>query len=84
MLTSVEHETLNAHKYKKISRTSAFLGSDKSRMLFFPLINVKMPRIVGILTCMSRINFMLKWVENSFITSGPDFHDDLEWSVSPY
>ena len=38
----------------KISRNSAFLGSDKTRMLFFPLINVKMPTIVGILTFMSR------------------------------
>ena len=31
-----------------------FLGSDKPRMLFFPLMNVKMPTIVGILTFMSR------------------------------
>ena len=31
---SVEHEILNAHKYK-LSRNSAFLGSDKPRMLFF-------------------------------------------------
>ena len=36
----------------KISRNSAFLGSDKSRMLFFPLINVKMPTFFGILTFM--------------------------------
>ena len=42
MLSSVEHENLNAHKYK-LSRNSAFLGSDKTRILFFPLINVKMP-----------------------------------------
>ena len=36
------------------------------------LINVKMPTIVGILTFMSMINFMLCWVEHekSFITSG--------------
>ena len=42
--------------------------------LFILLINVKMPTIVGILTFMSRINFMLSRVENekSFITSGPD------------
>ena len=42
-------------------------------MLFFLLINVKMPTIVGILTFMSRKNFMLNWVEHekSFITSGP-------------
>ena len=38
------------------------------------LINVKMPKIVGILTFMSRINFVLSSVEHekSFITSGPD------------
>ena len=43
------------------------------RMLFFPLINVKMSTIVGILTFMSRKNFMLSEVEHekSFITSGP-------------
>ena len=43
----------------KISRNSAFLGSEKARMLFFPFINVKIPTIVGILTFMSRKNFML-------------------------
>ena len=44
-------------------------------MLFFLLINVKMPTIVGILTIMSRKNFMLNSVEHekSFITSGPDY-----------
>ena len=42
-------------------------------MLFFPLITVKMPTIFGILTFMSRKNFMLSKVEHekSFITSGP-------------
>ena len=41
-------------------------------MLFFVLINVKMPTIVGILTFMSRKNFKLSGVEpeKSFITSG--------------
>ena len=39
MLNSVEHEILNAHKYKKISGNTAFLGSDNPRMLFFPLVN---------------------------------------------
>ena len=35
----------------KISRNAAFFsGLDKPRMVFFPVINVKMPRIVGILT----------------------------------
>ena len=32
-------------------------------MLFFLLINVKMPTTVGILTLMSRKNFMLSWAE---------------------
>ena len=59
MPNSTEHEILNAHKYK-ISRNSVvvFLGSDKPRMLFFLLIDVKMPTSVGILTFMSRKNFM--------------------------
>ena len=37
------------------------------------LINVKMPTIVGILTFMSKINFVLSCVEHekSFITSRP-------------
>ena len=73
MLKSVEHEFLNAHKYK-IVKKFVFLGSDKPRMLF-PLINVKMPTIVRILTFMSRKNYMLSSVEHekSFITSGLHF-----------
>ena len=60
MLNSIEHEFfLNAYKYKNDKKFGFFLGSDKSRMLFFPLMNVKMPTIVGILTFMSRKNFML-------------------------
>ena len=59
MLNSVEHEILNAHKYKNIKKFSFFSDSDKPIMLFFLLINVKMPTIVGILTFMSRKNFML-------------------------
>ena len=64
MLNSIEHEILNVQSIK-ISRNSTFLGSDKPRMLFFPLINVKMPtmfgllKIVGILTFMSRKKIML-------------------------
>ena len=73
MLNSVKHEILNAHKSKDINKFRLLLGSDKPRMLFFLLINVKMPTIVGILTFMSRKNFMLNSVEHekSFITSGP-------------
>ena len=72
MLNSIDHEILNAHKYKNIKKFGFFLGSGKPRMLFFPLINVKMPTVVGILTCMSRKSFMLSWVEHkkSFITLG--------------
>ena len=46
MLNSAEHEILNAHKYKKYPEIQHFSGSDKPRMLFFLLINVKMPTIV--------------------------------------
>ena len=59
VLNSTEHEILNAHKYKKYQEIRLILDSDKPGMLFFQLINVKMPTIVGILTFMSRKNFML-------------------------
>ena len=59
MLSSVEHEILNAHRYKNIKKFSFFSDSDKPKMLFFLLIYVKMPTIVGILTFMGRKNFML-------------------------
>ena len=67
----------------KCQEIRPFLGSDKPRMLFFPLINVKMPTIVGILTFMSNCwhfniyeqeNFHAQLIEHgkSFITSGPE------------
>ena len=62
MLNSAEHENFNAHKYIYIKKLSFFSGSDKPRMLFFLLINVKMLTIVvivGILTFISTKNFML-------------------------
>ena len=59
MLNSVENEILNAHKYKNIKKFGFFLGSDELTMLFFLLINVKMPTVVGILTFISRKDFML-------------------------
>ena len=51
-------------------------GFSHQNQSFVLLINVKMPTIVGILTFMSRINFMLGWAENegSFVTSGPSVH----------
>ena len=44
------------------------------------LLNVKTPTIVGISTFMSRINFMLSWVEyeKSFITSGPGIQHKIQ------
>ena len=59
MLNSAQHDILNAQKYKNIKKLEHFSGSDKPCMLFFSLINVKMPTIVGILTFMSRKNFTL-------------------------
>ena len=49
-----------------------FLFKSK-KLIIYALINVKMPTIFGILTCSSRINFMLSGVEieKSFITSDP-------------
>ena len=54
MLSSTEHEISTAHKQLK-----KFLAISLSDVVFIMLINVKMPTIVGILTFMSRINFML-------------------------
>ena len=71
MLNSAEHEILNAHKYENIKIFIIFSGSDKPKMLYFLLINVKMPTIVGILTFMSRKNFILISDEHGIaITSG--------------
>ena len=52
--------------------TKKFLALSLSDVVFIMLINVKMPTVVGILTFMSRINFMLSLVEyeKSFITLG--------------
>ena len=56
----LNYEILNAHKYKKkYEEIQLFLGSDKPRIQFFPLKNVKMPTINGILTIMSSKKFML-------------------------
>ena len=41
MLNSAEHEISNSHKYKKYHEIQLFSGSDKLRMLFFLLLNVK-------------------------------------------
>ena len=62
---SAEHEIrmlIGIKTIKKLSNFQAhqqFSGSDKPRMLFFMLINIKLPTIVGILSFMSRKIFML-------------------------
>ena len=51
----------------------AFLAFKLPDVVFIMLISVKMPTIVGILTFMSMMNFMLSWVEHEKpITLGPD------------
>ena len=52
MLISTEHEISTAHKKTGLS---CFIHLDG---VFILLINVKMPTIVGVLTFVSRINFM--------------------------
>ena len=65
MLNSVEHEIFNAHKYKDIKKFNFFKAQISLECYFSPLINVKMPTIVDILTFvgiptfMGRKNFML-------------------------
>ena len=54
MLYSAEHEILNAHTIKISGNLAFFPGSGKPRMVFFLLINVKVPTTVGISTFMSR------------------------------
>ena len=77
MFISTEHEVLTAHNKLKYLQTKKFLALNPSNVVFIMLINVKMPTIVGVLTFMSRINFMLSRVEHgkSFITSGPVCYD---------
>ena len=59
-LRSAEHEILNADKLKKnIKKFGCFSGLGRPRNLFFLLINVKMPTVVGISTFMSWKNFRL-------------------------
>ena len=62
--------TVNAHKNKTIKKF-IFLGSDK---IFFLLINVKMPTIVGILTFMARKISAELSTKSFFITTGPGLH----------
>ena len=53
---STKFQLLIKTKYRQIKKCLALSLSD---VVFIVLINVKMPAIVGILTFMSRINFVL-------------------------
>ena len=58
MLNSTEHEISTAEK-QKYGQIKKFLALNLSDVAFIMLINVKMPTIIGILTFMSRIDFVL-------------------------
>ena len=58
MLNSTEHKISTAHKKLNAGKKD-FLAFKLSDVLFIMLINIKMPTVVGILTFMSMINFML-------------------------
>ena len=45
ILNLVEHKILNARKYKILTNSVFFAGSDRWRRVFFPFINVKMPAV---------------------------------------
>ena len=79
MLNSTEDEISTAHKNYYTNKIKEFFALSLSDAVFRMLVNVKMPTIVGILTFMSRINFVLSWVEleKSLITSGPR----LRWTI---
>ena len=56
----------------KISGNSACLGSENPGMLFFMLMNVKMPTLVGILTFMGRKVPCSAELSMNFLTPGTD------------
>ena len=58
MLNSTEHELSTRHK-TKTPKSREILALSLSYLVFIMLINAKMTTIVGILTFMSRINFVL-------------------------
>ena len=64
-------------KKKNSQQIKMIFALSLSDVVFIMVMNVKMSTIVGILTFMSRINFVLSWVEHgkSFIISGPGLED---------
>ena len=59
MLNSTEHEISTAQTKLKYRQTKKYFALSLSDVVFIMLIYVKMPTIAGILTFMSRINFVL-------------------------
>ena len=72
MLNLVEHETLNAHKYKKYQEIQLFSDSDMPRMLYFLLINVKMPTIVY---AQEKCHARLSWAWKKLYNLGARYMD---------
>ena len=64
MLNSAEHEILDVHKYKNIKKFIFIQAQISLKCNFSCSKTLKMPTIVGILTFMSRENFMLICVEH--------------------
>ena len=60
MRYSTEHDRSTAYKKLKNRKAKKFLALSLSDVVFIMLINVKMPKNVGILTVLSRINFVLR------------------------
>ena len=63
-LTDRPDVTLDVYRGRKTTIQQQH-SSDKPGMLFFMLMNVKMPSIVVILTFMTRRKFMLRLVEHT-------------------
>ena len=63
-------------------QTTEEVSFSLSDVVFIMLINVKMPTIVGTLTFISRINFMLNWVEHGKVLKPQGLIIDLYSGLS--
>ena len=84
MPNSTEHENSTASQKLKYWQIKKFPALSILIVVFIMLINVKMLTIVDIFTFMSRINFVLSWVNHE--TAGPGheviklFNAQLSWA----
>ena len=67
MLNSTEHDVSMLIKTKNADNKDIISFFKLWDDLFILLKNVKMPTIVGILTFLSKINFILSWDEHEFL-----------------